>query len=132
MECLMDTEEIEWTMPLRVIFIGEEGVDAGGLTREFFTLFFRTTPMFNSYKSFEVKPDYLEKQHYRVLGKLVAKALICGHPGPRCLSNAIANYIITGKEPDFESIIDLPGDAADAIKQVKNPFVLHSGNLSLN
>ena len=120
MENIEDAEEKDWNLPLKVRFIGEEGVDAGGLSREFFSLFFRETPMLEN-NTFSVKPEFLNCRKYYILGRLVAKALIFGHPGPRCLSYPIAKYITTGQEPGVQDIgdDDLPGEVAVAVKQVK-------------
>ncbi|XP_078341565.1 G2/M phase-specific E3 ubiquitin-protein ligase-like isoform X1 [Crassostrea virginica] len=106
---------------LNVIFVGEEGVDAGGLTRDFFSLLFKTTGVFDN-ENFSVRADLLKKKTYHILGRITAKAIIFGHPGPRCLNAHIANYIINSKEPDIASvqIRDLPGDAAAAVQQIQD------------
>ena len=46
---------------LNVKFIGEEGVDGGGLTREFFTLLFEKTGVFED-DGFSYDADLLEKK----------------------------------------------------------------------
>ena len=120
MENLEEAEDDDWKLPLRVTFIGEEGVDAGGLTRELFTLFFRETPLIDR-NTFSLKPEYLDKRYYYILGRFVAKALLTGHPGPRCFSNAVAKYVTLAQEPDVMQDIqddDLPAGAAHAIQQV--------------
>lgn len=123
MECLEEADERDWQLQFNVIFVGEEGVDAGGLTREFFSLLFKTTGVFDN-ENFSVRADLLKKKTYHILGRITAKAIIFGHPGPRCLNAHIANYIINSKEPDIANvqIRDLPGDAAAAVQQVFNFF----------
>ena len=119
MGCLEEADERNWQLQLNVIFVREEGVDAGGLTREFFSLLFKTTGVFDN-ENFSVRADLLKKKTYHILGRITANAIILGHPGPRCLNAHIANYIINSKEPDIDNvqIRDLPGDAAAAVQQV--------------
>lgn len=40
MEQIEDATKDDWVKKVKVRFIGEEGIDEGGLTREFFTLLF--------------------------------------------------------------------------------------------
>ena len=71
----------DWEGRFRVNFIGEEGVDAGGLKREFFSLLF-------------------EKTKYKLLGKATALSILYGHPGPQCFNKYVAEYIVSGIEPE--------------------------------
>jgi hypothetical protein len=61
-----------------------------------------------------------KEENIHVLGRITAKALLSGHPGPRCLNESIAYYAITSKEPDISRvpIEEFPGDAAAVIRQV--------------
>ena len=43
---LEDAEDSDWSRKINVTFIGEEGVDAGGLSREFFPPFFLVKILF--------------------------------------------------------------------------------------
>lgn len=40
-EQLEDGDEDDWKKPISILFIGEEGIDAGGLSREFFFTAFK-------------------------------------------------------------------------------------------
>lgn len=101
-EQLEDGDEQDWERPLSIHFIGEEGIDAWGLTREFFSILFKSTKVFEG-NTFSVNPQLLDSKQYSLIGKAVAKAIMSGHPGPRCLNQHVARYIILGKEPDFAS-----------------------------
>ncbi|WAR07778.1 UPL1-like protein, partial [Mya arenaria] len=121
-EQLEETELEDWNKTLRVHFIGEEGVDAGGLQREFFSLLFKGSPVFEG-NTFSFKPNLLDKKEYCLIGKAVATAILNGHPGPRCLNQHITKYILEGVEPDFRVI---PTDEIQrldvgaAIKQIED------------
>ncbi|KAK6166961.1 hypothetical protein SNE40_022186 [Patella caerulea] len=95
--------DIDWNCKLNICFIGEEGLDSGGLGREFFSLFFKQTPLFDS-GAFTVNSEYLEKKQYVLLGKIVAIAILHGHAGPQSLHPHITDYILSMQEPDFNQI----------------------------
>ena len=57
--------EDEWLRQLKIDFIGEEGVDAGGPCREFFSLLFRNTPVFEN-GGFSLNSELLEKKTLHV------------------------------------------------------------------
>lgn len=101
-EQLEDGDEDDWKRPISILFIGEEGIDAGGLSTEFVSLLFKTTKVFEE-NTFSVDPHLLDSKHYRLIGKAVGKAIISGHPGPRCLNHHVTQYILQGQEPDFSS-----------------------------
>ena len=117
-EQLEESEDEDWNKSIKVNFIGEEGVDSGGLFREFFTLLFRGTNVFEG-NTFSFDPDLLAKKRYCLIGKAVATAILNGHPGPRCLSRHITAYILEGKEPEYIQTEDiLRADVRAVIKQV--------------
>lgn len=95
-----DAEDIDWKKRLNIHFIGEEGVDSGGLTREFFSLFFEQSPLFEG-GCFGLNSECLEKHHYNLMGKAIAMAILCGHPGPACLHGYIVDFILLEREPDY-------------------------------
>lgn len=108
-EQLEDGDEDDWKRPISILFIGEEGIDAGGLSREFFSLLFKTTKVFEG-NTFSV-----------------GKAIISGHPGPRCLNHHVTQYILQGQEPDFSNIQTKEiyrADAAKAITDVRNLYII--------
>ena len=75
MDELMDAEEKDWNKNIRVCFIGEEGVDCGGLTREFFTLLFKQSPIFEN-GTFKVDAKLLAEKNIYVVWK---SNCICNH-----------------------------------------------------
>lgn len=114
MEELNEAAEEDWEKPLRVHFIGEEGIDSGGLRREFFTLLFKNTDIFEE-SSLRLDSNLLSKKQYKVIGKATALALINGHPGPCRLNKLLSKYIVTKKEPDAEELGKDDIDRADAL-----------------
>jgi hypothetical protein len=120
LEQLQDCTEEDWHKPVKVTFIGEEGIDAGGLLREFFTLVFDNMQVFNSNGCFCVDSQFLQDRRYFIIGKVTALALIHGHPGPHALNPVLSKYILTGEEPKADDIEEehLGADILDAIKAV--------------
>lgn len=96
-DMMSDASDEEWSQQLRVTFVGEAGVDSGGLQRELFSLLF-TSPHFHA-GGFSTSAKALAKREYFLLGKAAAYAILAGHPGPRNLSKTVLDYILTGKEP---------------------------------
>ncbi|WAR15041.1 hypothetical protein MAR_005146 [Mya arenaria] len=97
---LMDSLDDYWMKPIRMAFIGEKGVDAGGLTREFFTLLFKTTTVYDADGFFTIDSQMLQQKKYCLLGK----AILNGRPGPHALNKLLAGYILTGKEPNASDV----------------------------
>lgn len=100
-----DGEDQDWEKEIVVKFVGEEGVDAGGLRRELFSLFFKQTDMIedNTFSAFGVA---LKEERYTLLGKLLAMALVFGHPGIRCLHPSLTEYILAESIPESLHCID--------------------------
>lgn len=103
MQQLSESDEGDWQKRISIQFIGEEGVDAGGLTREFFSLFFKQTSLFED-GSFSFNSEYIESMLYLLLGKVVARAILSGHSGPCCLQSHIVKFILTQEQPDSRSL----------------------------
>lgn len=61
LEQLEEADDSDWGKSPRVEFIGEEGIDAGGLSREFFSLLFKATEVFEG-NNFSVKPKLLDEK----------------------------------------------------------------------
>ena len=62
---LKEADGSDWQKPPRVEFIGEEGMDVGGLSMELFSLLFKTTEVFEG-NNFSVKPKLFDEKHYRL------------------------------------------------------------------
>lgn len=117
MEQLEMLSNEEWERSFRVKFIGEAGIDAGGLRREFFTLLFEKTDLLEG-RSFQLKSDQLVNKNYRLLGKATAVALTYGHPGPKRFNSAVVHYILNGCVPD--TIEDKCIEREDALAAIRD------------
>jgi hypothetical protein len=117
MEMLTDGDEEDWSRKLLVHFVGEQGLDAGGLRREFITLFCSQTSLLNS-NTFSCSAKSLQNREYVTLGKLVAYGLIFGHPGLRKLHPIIVKYILTETSPSMSSDILTADIHSEVVKPV--------------
>eukprot|EP00794_Sanderia_malayensis_P017949 gene17949-19744_t len=102
--------------PIRVQFIGEAGVDAGGPLKEFFTILFEDAKRFlfctgnGVTYTFLHDTERLQNGEFRLFGTLVAIALIHGCAGPRYFMPALISRILKcpfvkptiADIPDFE------------------------------
>jgi hypothetical protein len=118
MEQLEDADQKDLEKKPQVQFIGEEGLDCGGLLREFFSLLFKDTEVFDK-NSFVVNSRLLDQKRYLLAGKAVATSIVHGHPGPRRLNKHVVTYILTGREPDFNEISTEELEREDYISAVK-------------
>ena len=75
--------------PVVVAFAGEEAVDDGGPTREFFRLLMREISEFSIFHGSWFSHDLglLASNRYELAGKLVAWSILHGGSGPRCLTS---------------------------------------------
>ncbi|XP_052811813.1 uncharacterized protein LOC128239278 isoform X3 [Mya arenaria] len=101
MEMMADADEQDLASELMVKFIGEDGVDAGGLRRELFSLVFEKTPLLDR-NTFSNEACSLQHGEYIILGKLVSLTFIYGHPGLKTLHQTIIKYILNEKTPTTE------------------------------
>ena len=105
MDQLSEAEPSDWFKPTKVVFIGEEGVDHGGLSREFFSLLFATSPVFEE-ESLSLNPSFIENRTYELMGKAVVIGVLNGHPGPKNLNPFITTFIIKDEISKFRVIDD--------------------------
>ncbi|XP_055955241.1 probable E3 ubiquitin-protein ligase HERC3 isoform X2 [Patella vulgata] len=96
-------DDIDFQQIINVIFIGEEGVDAGGLTREFFSLLFKQTPVFEN-GGFNVNSQLLSDKIYQIIGKAASYSVLNGNQGPQCLRSHLVKYILSNVLPTDEEI----------------------------
>ena len=95
-----DIPEDEWRPTMKVTFIGESGVDTGGLSREFFSLFYEaisnSSYMSGSspHMSFSHDQVALKSGKFENFGKLISLALLNGHQAPQFLSSSVVNHIL--------------------------------------
>lgn len=90
---------------LRVTFIGEPAVDAGGPLREYFHLLLaeicRNNTLFQGDEKARIPVHNvlaLSKQTYKHVGSMIGASLINGGPAPSFFANAVADYFVFGIE----------------------------------
>lgn len=100
---------------IRVTFLGEPAVDAGGPLREFFHLLLseiaQNNTLFCGTATARIpRHDMVElsKQTYKCIGSILAASIVHGGPAPNFFSDAVANYIVYGIEHAKASIEDVP------------------------
>ena len=100
---------------LKVCFIGEEAVDAGGPRREFFHLLVQE--IFTKSGLFGGFPDHVVVFHdavaianntYYIMGKMIATCVIQGGEAPACFANAVADYLVYGEVKSPVCLDDIP------------------------
>jgi hypothetical protein len=98
-ELLKDEDDIKGRVIVK--FIGEEAVDTGGVTREFFTNFFQSiltngNIFRGSYPNLTFRHNLhaLEEGQFEMFGILTAIALLNGCPGPHFLCHSLASFIL--------------------------------------
>ena len=79
-------------------------IDEGGPTRELFTEIFTQTGLIDEVGTFKRDQMKLDNREYYMLGKIVAYAILHGHPGPRFLSKTTLDYILELKEPSPDDV----------------------------
>ena len=106
------------TKHLKVTFVGEPAIDAGGPLREYFHLLLPEIAESNSLfcrPSQSRVPKHnifeLEKGTFYYIGAIFALSIIHGGPCPTFLSSAVADYIVKG----FKSVKTRVGDILDPI-----------------
>lgn len=118
LEEITEAVDSDWEKNISVKFVGEEGVDAGGLSREFYSLLFKNTDIFEK-RTFRIDSILLQKKAYYAVGKAAARAIIMGHPGPKCFHNFLAKFICFGQEPDFSEITYEDIGRADVLNAIE-------------
>ena len=100
---------------LRVTFVGEPGIDAGGLLKEYLTLLLKEIMMNNSL--FTGPPECrgvlhsmksLQMRSFYYVGQMIAVSILNGGPGPGCLTHAIVDYLTYGLKKVNATIEDVP------------------------
>ncbi|CAB4014342.1 G2 M phase-specific E3 ubiquitin- ligase [Paramuricea clavata] len=107
-ELLKDEDDIKGRVIVK--FIGEETVDTGGVTREFFTNFFQSilsngNIFRGSYPNLTFRHNLhaLEEGQFEMFGILTAIALLNGCPGPHFLCHSLASFILDNQ---LEVVLD--------------------------
>ena len=126
---------ITFASPIRIRFIGEPAVDAGGPLREFFRLLMLA--IFTNPSLFEGEDDSkvaahnmaaLEAQVFRHIGQMIAVSIMHGGPGPQCLSHAVVDYLTYGSMSKVHATIsDIPDkDIEEKMARVGNVWLFEA------
>ncbi len=111
---------------IRITFLVEPGVDAGGPSREFFRLLVWDIVCNNSLFQGEEanrSPIHnimeLRKGTFKLIGEAFALSIIHGGPGPQCLSHPVVDYLSYGLHKINGTIEDIPdSNIRQKVKQV--------------
>lgn len=109
-------EALDLCLQLDIKFIGEEAIDQGGVSREFFSCVFvaGTQKIMignseNNYYTFIHDSTALEHRHYYFYGVLLGLALLHGCPGPHNWCPSLSQYVLNQEctfspcqVPDFD------------------------------
>lgn len=99
---------------LRVKFVGESGIDAGGLMREFFTLVLQgATELLHgppNKRVFRHNVEALDANKYYLFGKMVAMSLCHGGPLPTFFAPPVLRYLLYGPSQVEACIDDMPDE----------------------
>lgn len=86
-------------------FAEERGIDAGGLSREFFTLFFAQCQLLQG--GFLIyNPEALQKKLYLYMGRIAAKAILSGSPS-LFVNERLAHYILYEELMEIDVLQDI-------------------------
>lgn len=113
------------TSGLNINFIGEEALDAGGPTREFFRLVLQKISQDGSL--FTGPPEArllehnilaLQQREYQIVGHIIALSLLYGGGAPHFFSESVAAYLLD--EPIGTSIVEVIDPAVkNALNEVR-------------
>eukprot|EP00794_Sanderia_malayensis_P016420 gene16420-18054_t len=117
---LQEMDDDEWCPSFKVHFVGESGVDTGGLSREFLSLFYASLAESSlvtgkpQHLTLSQNQSLLLKGSYDALGKALNLALLGGFQVPNFFSKSLVNFVIQeDKMEDHESLIlELPDSMA--------------------
>lgn len=100
--CTEFSKDFDHSKPLQVQFVGEDGIDGGGLRREFFSLAIQKAGNLlegpSDRKVFRHNLVALNCKKYKILGTIVAFSVIYGGPLPSYLSPPIVHYLLYGHD----------------------------------
>ena len=114
------SSDLDLTKHLRITFVGEPAVDAGGPLREFFHLLLMSIAQNNMLfcgPPTSRTPNHnvmeLQKMTFKYVGVFFALSIVHGGPAPMFLSSAVANYIAYG----VQRVKAIPEDVPDPQKK---------------
>ena len=122
-ECIED-EDLKARVSVK--FIGEDAIDSGGVTREFFSELFRGFGVYSMlvrgtypHITFRHNLEAVAKGLFETFGKLVAIALLNGCPGPHFFTPMVAGFILD--IPQEPHLTEVPDDC-EFLTQLTNIF----------
>lgn len=116
---------------LRVTFVGEPAVDAGGPCREFFRLVLGELLSNNSL--FQGAADChlprhsmreLEKSTFKLVGQLISLALMNDGPGPHCFAPPMVDYLFRGLHHVSAIPEHIPDNEVKSLVKKVSTFIL--------
>ena len=117
-----------FTLPLRVIFVGEPAANQGGPKREYFRLALSSCTadpsLFEGPSSCKVlvhNTTALLQKHYKFVGYVIAMSLVQGGPGPACFARWVFDYLAYGLESVQVNV--LSGSIKNFIHKVTTPWL---------
>jgi E3 ubiquitin-protein ligase HUWE1 len=128
-EKLIHLSDADIRKEFSIIFDGEVSNDAGGLTKEWLSLFIKNfitdaREFFvrtNTDKISYIVPTYYNKSfctHYEIFGKMLGKCLLDNVP-VRCHLNLIVFKSLVGRQPDYEDLKHVDTELYRALEFMK-------------
>ncbi|XP_014678786.1 PREDICTED: uncharacterized protein LOC106818607 [Priapulus caudatus] len=102
------------TKSIKIIFVGEPAVDEGGPTREFFTEVFRSirkSSLMTDRDNLSHNVLHLSKQHYKLVGQLIALSIMNSGPNPLLFCRPTAEHILNSGQLSEDLSIEDVSDA---------------------
>ena len=97
MAIFADWDDGDWDQLFQIRFAGEAGVDASGVSREFYSLYFTQCDLLEG--GTLAYDGMASCDQYKTLGRVAAKAILSGHAGVGSFSHLAATYIVSEATP---------------------------------
>jgi hypothetical protein len=113
---LFSRENFDISKRLHVRFIGESGIDDGGIRREFFRLIIKETLRSSPFAGWPsnvipIRSNNVTLNHYFQIWRILCASIIHGGEAPPCFSRGIAEFIIFNEIKTSPCIEDVPDNA---------------------
>ena len=117
---------------LKVRFIGEEAVDAGGPRREFFHLVLKEAFRSSLFQGYPLRTipfhnvEAVASNKFYTIGKILATCIVQGGEAPVCFSEAIVDYLIYGEVRSPVCLEDISGEEIKkSLQKVMHAAILY-------
>ena len=102
--------------PFQISFVGEPGVDTGGLKREFYRLFVEDICHRQGNKFFQAEQglvpllnyDGVRNYHYEVIGKIIGSSIFLGGTAPQIFIDPVVDFLIFEKVNHAPTVDHIP------------------------